>query len=487
MKKIILGIFVCVCLCGAGFARAAPSIIINEVLYDVKDLSDTDHEWVELYNTGATSVSLVGWKFTDSSSHTLNAPPANGGQGTLSIEPGGYAILTGNASVYLSDHPNYTGTVIDTVMSLNNSSGTLTMVNSSGTVIDTMIYSSSMGASGDGNTLSRNDNGLFVPTIPTPGYQNQFTSTESDTAEPVDDSGSADTQDSSVVASGPPSSPITASKSGVVKVKSVPYEVKIITPSKFTVGVPALFSSKATGNSGEELFTGNFLWSFGDGGSIIRQDKNEFSYTYAYPGEYVLYLEYYRYPGQTKPEATARKILKVLASSMLITAVSSDGSIEISNTGNQEVDLLGWRLDQKELAYVFPAHLIVLPKAKIIIPPSISKFSDSSTETLLIDPSGISMEKAKTVIAEKKNTSIKTLTPTSRTSIPVTETVSVTSSIPNSDGHAKETKKQASGNAYLIYIGLGAMVFTILLSILFLRTGNRKTALLENERAESSA
>jgi hypothetical protein len=150
--KILTSIFVVTVLCcGAGVARAAASsVVISEVLYDVKDLPDTDHEWVELYNSSDTAVSLQGWKFADSSNHTLNAPPANGGQGSLSIEPRGYVILSGNAATFLADHPGFVGTVIDTVMSLNNAGATLSVLSSTGQVVDSFTYTSSLGGSGDG-------------------------------------------------------------------------------------------------------------------------------------------------------------------------------------------------------------------------------------------------------------------------------------------------------------------------------------------------
>ena len=40
------------------------SVTINEIMYD-PDGSDTNREWVELYNDGGSSVDLSAWKFVE--------------------------------------------------------------------------------------------------------------------------------------------------------------------------------------------------------------------------------------------------------------------------------------------------------------------------------------------------------------------------------------------------------------------------------------
>ena len=75
-------------------------IIFTEIMYDLEG-SDTDREWVEIFNNGSESVDITGWKFSDGSNHVLNDPPKNGGSGSLVIGAGAYAVLTENANVFL--------------------------------------------------------------------------------------------------------------------------------------------------------------------------------------------------------------------------------------------------------------------------------------------------------------------------------------------------------------------------------------------------
>jgi len=154
MKKIVFAISLLVILSASGKVFAAGTIIINEMMYDLSG-TDDDHEWIEIKNISGQSIDLTGWKFNDGSNHLLNAPPKNGGQGSLILSPGGFAILADNASVFLSDHPGFGGILIDTVMSLNNTSEILKILNADGQVIDEVSYTKEMGAAGDGYSLER--------------------------------------------------------------------------------------------------------------------------------------------------------------------------------------------------------------------------------------------------------------------------------------------------------------------------------------------
>jgi hypothetical protein len=102
------------------------SIVINEVAWGGTAAS-SNHEWIELYNPGATDINITGWRLTTSDnslSITLN--------GTISA--GGYFLLergTDNAVSDISADQVYpTGT-------LNNNGTTLRLLSPSGDIIDT--------------------------------------------------------------------------------------------------------------------------------------------------------------------------------------------------------------------------------------------------------------------------------------------------------------------------------------------------------------
>src|SRR3989344_3982519 len=100
----------------------AGDLVINEIMYNLEG-TDTNHEWIEIFNPKNNAVNLDGGKLYDGDGETnsgLNAPPKNGGQGSLIIPAGGYAILAAKADVFLADHQGFSGTVIDTVLDLKN-------------------------------------------------------------------------------------------------------------------------------------------------------------------------------------------------------------------------------------------------------------------------------------------------------------------------------------------------------------------------------
>lgn len=144
---------------------SAGDLVINEIMYDLGgDLGDTDtnREWIEMYNNSSHEIDLTDWKFNDgddSTNHGLNVPPDHGGQGSMILPVGGYLILAEHAETFLIDHSGFSSTVIDTAeMNLKNASSTVTtlkIIASNGTTIDEVTYYNSWGANGDGKTLER--------------------------------------------------------------------------------------------------------------------------------------------------------------------------------------------------------------------------------------------------------------------------------------------------------------------------------------------
>jgi hypothetical protein len=142
-------------------------IKITEIMYDLEG-SDTDREWIEIKNMSSADVDLSGWKFFDGSNHILNAPPTNGGQGSLIITPGSFAVIAQSAVTFLSEHTSYDGIVIDSVVGLVNTGDTIRLLDATNQVVDEVVYSSSVGAAGDGNSLSWYQTG-WVSAVPSPG------------------------------------------------------------------------------------------------------------------------------------------------------------------------------------------------------------------------------------------------------------------------------------------------------------------------------
>lgn len=189
-----------------------PAVItINELAYDVPG-EDDGHEWVEVSNGTGASVDLAGWKFNDGSNHMLAVPPEKGGQGTLVLEGGGFAILADDAATFLADHSAFTGTVIDTVLSLPNAGGTVRLLRKDDSVSDSLSYTRSQGAAGNGRTLERTSSGTLQESAAdggTPGKPN---------------SNGAPPSSSSSLAPSPPSQPSPS-------LPSVPADTAVLNPS----------------------------------------------------------------------------------------------------------------------------------------------------------------------------------------------------------------------------------------------------------------
>lgn len=160
-KRLIIFLVFLISIFFISSVTAAGQIIINEIMYDLPGADGIDaqhthsHEWIEIKNISGSEINLSGWKFNDGSNHNLIAPPDKGGQGSLVIPAGGFAILADDAITFLSDHPGFSGTVIDTVMSLNNTADILKILNADGQVIDEISYTKEIGAAGDGYALER--------------------------------------------------------------------------------------------------------------------------------------------------------------------------------------------------------------------------------------------------------------------------------------------------------------------------------------------
>lgn len=153
-KKLLILLILSIFVFSVRRTLAFNPIIINEVMYDLSG-SDDNHEWVEIKNISVGDIDLTGWKFNDGSNHNLNLPPKNGGQGSSVIPSGGYAILADRADVFLSDYPGFSGIVIDTVMSLNNATEILKIIDADGQTVEQISYDNSLGANGDGYSLER--------------------------------------------------------------------------------------------------------------------------------------------------------------------------------------------------------------------------------------------------------------------------------------------------------------------------------------------
>lgn len=167
-------------------AVSVGDVVINEIMYNLEG-ADDPNEWIEVFNASDVPIDLTGWKFNDGKNHILNIPPEKGSVGSIIIQSREYIILADNAATFLEDHPGFSGTVIDTVMILNNTSGNLSLIDNDGNTIYSMSYQNGLGANGNGKTLEKNENSWSesVNVGGTPGARNSMVA-DSDPQIPTD-------------------------------------------------------------------------------------------------------------------------------------------------------------------------------------------------------------------------------------------------------------------------------------------------------------
>jgi len=360
------------------FATVAHAqLIITEIMYNLSEdsegsKSDAKREWIEVYNNGSVSVDITDWRFNDGSNHKFVVPPENGGQGSLIIESNSYAIFASDAATFLSEN-TYSGTVIDTVMSLNNTTDTLSLVNDTGVTVDNVTYTKELGGDEDGNSLQLID-GTFVGGVPTPGYgyeRGEDGSQEENTPNPPTDGGGEESS-SSVQTSNGSVSPITAGK------------ITAIAPSDRTVisGATVEYKGQALGIKNEPLSNARYVWNFGNGESI---EGKSVLHIYQHPGEYVLVLNV----SSGKLSGMDRAIITVIDGDILISRVDSD-IIELQNRENVELNLSWWQLKSGDDVFMLPRDTIVLPGKKLIFANSITELSTFGGRSVsLLYPNGI--------------------------------------------------------------------------------------------------
>lgn len=108
------------------------AVVINEIHYNPDPGADTSYEFFELHNTGAAAVDLGGWMITSGVVHTFAA-------GT-SLPADGYLVVAKLAATYTSAPFNLVGVVQWTSGDLNNGGETVTLVDASAVVMDTVPY-----------------------------------------------------------------------------------------------------------------------------------------------------------------------------------------------------------------------------------------------------------------------------------------------------------------------------------------------------------
>lgn len=337
--------FFVVLLFVSSFTTASAAIVINEIMYDLKEGSDTGREWIELTNTGTANAILTDWKLREgNANHALTLS-----RGSETIPPGGFAIIVSDTAKFLADNPNFSGTIFDSSFSLANTGESLSIRDASLTDVDSVTYTSSQGGAGDGDTLQKIGN-TWQGGIPTPGAVNtSFSSINPSSSQ----------QETS------PGSTTNAGTSNVTNSSSFPIEPQIFASAGekkrvATVGGVTIFSGMVWGIKKEPIENARMLWNFGDGST---GEGKATTHTYRYPGTYIVTLNassgYY--------SASDRVTIQATNADIIISSVGNSPSsfIELYNKSPYELDLSSWSIHGGKYTFIIPEHTFIASSGKI--------------------------------------------------------------------------------------------------------------------------
>ncbi len=332
-------------------------VSINEIMYDVSG-TDTDREWIEVYNNGDTEVDLSKYKFFESSAnHALSLF-----SGDALLPPGGYAVIASNPTKFKTDWPAFSGSLFDSSFSLSNEGEYLAMKNENLEIVDEVTYDTSVGGAGDGNALSKSST-QWVSLAASPGKEN--TTNSADVNQDTEEVNSVSTNSSG-----------SSTQNTSLSTKNIYLEVSVGNP--VLVDVPVDFKASAFGVNDEKLVYGKFVWNFGDGLSQTQYlyDANTLYHTYLYEGTYTVTVEYFA--GEYLPKANAQKRFTVNATlapiSITKTGNQEDFFIEISNTSINDIDISKWSIRSGQQIFYIPQNTILAKKQKIIFSPKVTGF-----------------------------------------------------------------------------------------------------------------
>lgn len=132
-------------------------------MYDVEG-ADSGREWIELTNTGSAAIDIGAYKLFENDTHHKLVLVS----GAATLSPGASAILADNAEKFSADWPHFTGTLFSSAFSLSNVGEALALKDEKLQIVDSVSYTASLGAKGEGSSLHKDLSG-FIAALPNPG------------------------------------------------------------------------------------------------------------------------------------------------------------------------------------------------------------------------------------------------------------------------------------------------------------------------------
>jgi len=438
---------------------ALAQVSISEIMYNPQG-SDTGHEWVEIINQGSASVDLAQSKFIEGgSNHGLISL-----QGGTELLSGMYAIIADNAQTFLSDHIGFSGIILDSSFSLNNTTGETIAFKTPDGTIDTVSYTKEMGASEDGDSLQKVA-GVLSGAIPTPGVLNAGAEVPA-------------------IPEAPASSSTTSALSNN---SSFPVEPQIIADAgastRTTIaGAYITFTGRVFGLKKEPIENARMVWSFGDGGTA---EGAGVTHIYYYPGDYIAVLDaasgYY---------SASDRVTVHVATPLLALRTGGDSTrsfVAIENRGGDEIDLSLWQIESASKVFIIPQNTILAARKTLALASEVTGLVTPEESVVSLHfPNGTRVDAQNNIeTATPVQVSIKESVPTKESLVVATPYVSVPRSSPQEasvinafvDDVPTPSKKDSNG----MWPWYSGAAFLGALALFGIRTSRMKDAKQSNE------
>jgi hypothetical protein len=330
-------------------------IIISEIMYDPEG-TDTGREWVEVYNTGPDAVDLASYKlFENNINHKLVSVVEDQ---NIIISSGQFAIIADNPAKFLIDFPSYSGLLIDSAFSLNNTGEPIAIIDGENNVIDRVEYLAEWGGKNNGFSLQKNDSDFWIEATPTVGLKNQQQSEIK-----ANDSNNTETKSSTTTSA--TSNSTHSGQNDLTNFKEkIDLEIGAGRHRIVTLNTPVDF--RAVFNTDKKP---KFMWSFGDG---LSKKGYEVKHSYKNEGNYNIVLNGLLGTVQT----TARTKITVIKPDVEIMSINSGKNVNIllKNKGQTEINLGNFILKAGKKSFRIVSDTIIDSGGQIIIPYQYTNF-----------------------------------------------------------------------------------------------------------------
>ncbi len=353
-------------------------VVINEIAWmgTAAETNGSYCEWIELYNTGNTEISLANWILKIGTTEKTFSADNNA---ALSVGAGDFYLIERYTPSACPDP--VPGIIADWSVSfgtgISNSGTIISLQNSQEGEVNRVDMSGGWTA-GDiatKETAQLTTSKSWITASPTPDAINVVVS--NNTSNNSNSNNQIISGEVLGVSNNSSASNIASSGGGATeKVSTLNAQLEILAGNDRSTspGSPIWFQAtmkKNTTGTSPEL-----NWSFGDGNVGIGPLV---SHTYKYPGDYVVILS----TEAGNIFSVSRLKVKVLQSDIV---VSDEGEyLEILNKGNAEVNLFNWKLENKGKGFIFQPNTIILSHSSIKLDKSLltMKGYDNSLGTSL--------------------------------------------------------------------------------------------------------